>query len=214
MKKKTANINLAKMLRVVGIIGVVLGLTTVLWSLFLYASANPFSFFETYLSDIGNKPGWPQVVFNSGMLLSAPVRYLFLTLLVMRLLNFGASRSFAVAALITGAFVVIGSIGVSAIPYSFNLKMHMMSALIYFFGVVILQTIIAVQEWRRKQPPILPVSSILVVVIYLVFATLMSMAGKVEGITRSTPVIWEWLAFCSLMFWLIAHTVILGRQKQ
>ncbi|RQW06403.1 hypothetical protein EH223_02360, partial [candidate division KSB1 bacterium] len=61
---------------------------------------------------MGNKPGWPQVVFNSGMLLSAPMRYLFLALLVMRLLNFGASRSFAVAALITGAFVVIGSIGV------------------------------------------------------------------------------------------------------
>lgn len=214
MKKKTANINIAKMLRIVGIIGVVLGLTTVLWSLYLYIGLNQFSFFETYLSDIGNTPGWPQVVFNSGMLLSAPVRYLFLALLVMRLMNFGVSRSFAVAALITGAFVVIGSIGVSAIPYSFNLKMHMMSALIYFFGVVILQTIIAVQEWRRKLTPILPVSSILVVVIYLVFATLLSMADKVEGITRSTPVIWEWLAFCSLMFWLIAHTVILGRQKQ
>lgn len=214
MKKKTANINLAKMLRIVGIIGVVLGLTTVLWSLCLYASANPFSFCETYLSDMGNKPGWPQVVFNSGMLLSAPVRYLFLALLVMQLMNFGASRSFAVAALITGAFVVIGSIGVSAIPYSLNLKIHMMSAMIYFFGVVILQTIIAVQEWRRKLPPILPVSSILVVVIYMVFASLLSMAGKVEGITRATPVLWEWLAFCSLMFWLIAHTVILGRQKQ
>ncbi len=213
MKKKTVNINLAKMLRVVGIIGVVLGLTTVLWSLVLYAGANQFSFFETYLSDMGNKSGWPQVVFNSGMLLSAPMRYLFLALLVMQLLNFGASRSFVVAALITGAFVVIGSIGVSAIPYSLHLKMHMTSAMIYFFGVVILQTIIAVQEWRRKLPLILPVSSILVVVIYLIFASLMSMVGKVEGITRGTPVIWEWLAFCSLMLWLVAHTVILGRQK-
>lgn len=214
MKKNTANINLPKMLRVVGIIGVVLGLTTVLWSLCLYSSANQFSFFETYLSDMGNKTGWPQVVFNSGMLLSAPVRYLFLALLVMRLMNFGASRSFALAALITGAFVVIGSIGVSAIPYSLNLKMHMSSALIYFFGVVILQTIIAVQEWRIKQPWILPVASIFVVAIYLIFASLMSMAGKVEGITRSTPVIWEWLAFCSLMLWLITHTVILGRQQK
>ena len=213
MKKKSTSINLAKMLRAVGIIGIVLGLTTVLWSLVLYAGANDFSFFETYLSDMGNKPGWPQVVFNSGMLLSAPMRYLFLALLVMRLMNFGASRGFALAALITGAFVVIGSIGVSAIPYSINLKMHMMSALIYFFGVVILQTIIAAQEWRRKLPLILPVSSILVVVIYLIFASLMSMAGKVEGITRATPVIWEWLAFCSLMLWLVAHTVILSRQK-
>ncbi|HNQ19159.1 MAG TPA: hypothetical protein PLW90_09340 [Smithellaceae bacterium] len=45
---------------------------------------------------MGNKPGWAQVVFNSGMLLSAPMRYLFLALLVMRLIaSVNAQREIA-----------------------------------------------------------------------------------------------------------------------
>jgi putative exporter of polyketide antibiotics len=106
--------------------------------------------------------------------------------------------------------VVIGSIGVSAIPYSLNLTLHKISALLYFFGVVILQTLIAAQEVRRKLPVVLPVSSMSVVAVYLIFAVLLSLVGKIEGITRNTPVIWEWLAFCSLMVWLIVHSIVLG----
>jgi hypothetical protein len=49
-------------------------------------------------------------------------------------------------------------------------------------------------------------------VIYLVFAFLFASIGKIEGITRNTPVIWEWLAFVSLMFWLISHSTVLGRK--
>lgn len=214
MNQGEASIRVSKTLRIVGIIGIVLGIATVFCSLFLYIQVYQFSFFETYLSDIGNKPGWSQVIFNSGMLISSPIRYLFLILLVLQLAHFGASRTFAASALIMGGFVVIGSIGVSAIPFSLNLSLHKISALIYFFGVVILQTLIATQEWRRKLPLILTVSSISVVAVYLIFAVLLSLIGKVEGITRNTPVIWEWLAFCSLMFWLIVHTVFLGRQEK
>jgi len=203
-------IRLSKALRIVGIIGAVLGITTVLLSTLVYVQEHDFSIFETYLSGIGGKPGWPQAIFNSGMLISSPIRYLFLVLLVLQLSHFGANRAFTTAALIIGGFVVVGSIGVSGIPYSLNLALHKMSALLYFFGVVVLQTMIAVQEVRRKLPLILPVSSMAVVAVYLIFAVLLSLVGKVEGITRSTPVIWEWLAFCSLMFWLIVHTVLLG----
>ena len=48
--------------------------------------------------------------------------------------------------------------------------------------------------------------------IYLIFAVLLALVGQVEGITRNTPVIWEWLAFASLMVWLIVHSTILGRR--
>lgn len=60
----------------------------------------------------------------------------------------------------------------------------------------------------------LPVSTLAVVVIYLIFAVLMASVGKVEGTTRSTPLIWEWLALCSLMIWLLAHSVVLGRETE
>ena len=101
----------------------------------------------------------------------------------------------------------------SAIPYSLSLPLHKASALLYFFGVVILQTLIGAQEWRHRLPAVLPASSLAVVAIYLVFAVLLTLVGKVDGITRTTPVIWEWLAFCSLMFWLVAHSIVLGNER-
>lgn len=196
-----------------GIIGVVLGIATVILSTFLYVQEHDFSLFTTYLSDIGNTAKWPQVVFNSGMLISAPVRYLFLVLLVFQLGHAGAGKAFSLFTLTMGALVVVGSIGLSAIPYSLSLVLHKISALLYFFGVVILQSLIGVQEWRCRLPAVLPISSLAVVAIYLIFAVLLSLVGKVEGITRNTPVIWEWLAFCSLMFWLIAHINVLGKVR-
>lgn len=206
-------IRVSRALRIVGLTGAALGIATVLFSTVSYVQNHEFSIFTTYLSDIGDTPGWPQVVFNSGMLIIAPVRYIFLVLLVLQLAHVGAGRSFSLAALIIGALVVVGSIGISAIPYSLNLSLHKMSALLYFFGAVILQSLIGAQELRRRLSAVLPVSSISVVVIYLIFAVLLTLVGKVEGITRNTPVIWEWLAFCSLMFWLISHSIVLGNVR-
>jgi len=209
MRTDEPYIFLAKSLRIVGIIGVLLGVGTVLWSTILYIQDHEFSVYTTYLSDVGATPGWPQVIFNSGMLVISPVRYLFLVLLVLRLAHLGAGRAFSISALTVGLLVVIGSIGLSAVPHSLSLKVHKMSAFLYFFGVVILQTLIAGQEFRRRLALVLPLSSLAVVAVYLIFAVLLSMIGKIEGITRNTPVIWEWLAFCSLMVWLIVHSVFL-----
>jgi len=169
--------------------------------------------YTTYLSDVGATPGWPQVIFNSGMLVISPVRYLFLVLLVLRLTYLGAGRAFSVSTLSIGLLVTMGSIGLAAVPHSFSLTVHKMSALLYFFGVVILQTLIAGQEFRRRLKLVLPLSSLAVVAVYLIFGVLLSMIGKIEGITRNTPVIWEWLAFCSLMVWLIVHSVFLGDSR-
>ncbi|OGP80957.1 MAG: hypothetical protein A2Z08_01390 [Deltaproteobacteria bacterium RBG_16_54_11] len=214
MSKREATIRVSRALLIVGSIGVILGIATVVFSTLLYVQNHDFSMLATYLSDIGNTPGWPQTFFNSGMLIAAPVRYLFLVFLVLQLAHVGAGRGFSSAALIIGALVVAGSIGMSAIPYSLNLALHKTSALLYFFGVVILQSLIGFQELRRRLPVVLPVSSLTVVAIYLVFAVLLTLAGKIDGITRNTPVIWEWLAFLSLMFWLAAHSIVLGKAQK
>jgi hypothetical protein len=163
---------------------------------------------------MGNTPVWPQVIFNAGMLLSAPLRYVFLVFLLALLVHRGAAESVRRAALIIGAIVVVGSVGTAAIPFSLNLRLHKLSALIYFFATVVLQSLIAVQEWRCRLPKILPVSTLALIVIYLVFATLLSMVGKVSGVTRSTPVIWEWLGFAAMMVWLIAHSLVLGNGRK
>ena len=214
MSKREATIRVPSALLIVGITGALLGIATVVFSTLIYIQDNEFSILTTYLSDMGATAGWPQAIFNAGMLIIAPVRYLFLILLVLQLAHLGAGRGFSSAALIIGALVVVGSIGMSAVPYSLHVPLHKSSALLYFFGVVILQSLIGGQELQRKVKAILPVSSLLVVAVYLVFAVLLAMVGKVEGITRNTPVIWEWLAFVSLMFWLVAHSIVLGTIKK
>jgi hypothetical membrane protein len=212
MRTRNTMLPVSGFLKIVGFGGAALGIATVFFSTAVYVQNHSFSVFTTYLSDIGDTPGWPQIIFNTGMLIIAPVRYLFLILLILRLRDLGAGRLFGVLAFGIGTLVVIGSIGMSAIPYSLQPPLHKSSAMLYFFGVVILQTVIGVQELRRRLPFVLPVSSLAVVGIYFVFAFLFASIGKIEGITRETPVIWEWLAFASLIFWLIAHSIVLGRK--
>jgi len=195
---------------VVGALGLVVGFATIASSTLAYSATHDFSFFTTYISDFGAAPGWPAALFSSGMLLAAPLRYLFLVLLLIRLADLGASRRSCGAMAIVGAAAVLGSIGTAAVPFTLNAAIHKSAALLYFFGTVALQAAIASQEWRLRLPRVLPLTSIAVVAAYFVFATLLALVGKTGGVDRTTPVPWEWLSFLTLMAWLAAHTVVLG----
>jgi hypothetical membrane protein len=200
-------------LRVVGLLGLLTGIATIVASTLAYAASRDFSFFNTYISDFGVAQGWPSTLYSAGMLLVAPLRYLFLVLLLVQLAHLGAGRRFVAAMATLGAFVVAGSVGVAAIPYTLDVRLHEGAALLYFFGTVVLQGALAVQEWRLRLPRLLPLTGAAVVLVYLVFATLLASVGKVEGVDRATPVIWEWLAFLALMLWLGAHTMLLGSRR-
>lgn len=102
---------------------------------------------------MGAAGGWSHVVFISGMPLLAPIRYLFLVLLVTELARAGAGRIYSVAALGVGAIVVAGSVGIAAIPYTLEAGLHQGSANLYFLGVAVLQSMIGFEEWRLRWPP-------------------------------------------------------------
>ncbi|MGD8799343.1 MAG: hypothetical protein PVJ44_12510, partial [Desulfobacterales bacterium] len=142
MRTRNTTISVTGALTGVGFGGAALGIATVCLATAFYVQNHAFSIFTTYLSDIGDTQGWPQVTFNTGMLIIAPIRYLFLILLLLRLRDLGAGNLFGILAFGIGTLVVIGSIGMSAIPYSLHMALHKSSAMLYFFGVVILQTVI------------------------------------------------------------------------
>jgi hypothetical membrane protein len=199
-------------LKLVGILACTWAILVVLSATLAYVAHHPgFSPLTTYLSDIGDTPGAPQILFNAGTLIAAPVRLLVLVLVVLRLAQLGAGRLFGVASVTVGFVSVVGTVLMTAAPFSVAPAVHKMGIPLYFFGVVVLQTLIGVREWTlAKVPNVLSVSSFLVMLVFLVFATLVMLAqqGVVE---RNTPVIWEWLAFLSSVFWLLVHSVILGR---
>lgn len=211
MTKGEATLPVTPMLRVVGLVGVVLALVTVGGAALLYSQQHELSFFSTYLSDMGNTPVWPQAVFNAGMLIGIPVRFLFLVLLLTLLARAGASRGSTTAILVLAGVMAVASTGMYAVPFSVNRAIHLSAALAYFFGVVVLQTLIAIQEWRYLMARVLPISTVLVLVLSLIFVTLLASVGRMEGVTRDTPVIWEWLLFFAWICWLVIHSIVLGR---
>ena len=133
MNKSEPVIGLASALKGIGWTGVALGIARVPFSSLLYVQSHGFPYSRP-IRAIRNTPKWPQVVFNAGMLIAAPVRYLFLILLILQLRNVGAGKVFNISALIIGTFVVIGSIGLAAIPYSLDLPLHKKSALLHLRG--------------------------------------------------------------------------------
>ncbi|RXG64832.1 hypothetical protein ES695_10665 [Candidatus Atribacteria bacterium 1244-E10-H5-B2] len=84
---------------------------------------------------------------------------------------------------------------------------------LYFLGVVCLQLIIFIREWTLKSiPRLLPILSISMVIIFLVFAILMILYEK-GMVNRNIPVIWEWMCILLSIIWVFAHSIILGDNK-
>jgi hypothetical protein len=198
-------------LKLIGIIAGTWGVLVVLTATLAYLPEHPdFSLFTTYLSDIGDTAGWPQILFNSGTLIAAPMRYLVIVLIVLRLTQLGSDRTFAISALIIGFVSTCGTVLMTAIPFSVSPSIHKLGIPLYFFGIVFLQTLIFIKEWSLKHvPKVLPLLSLLMVIIYFVFAVLVILNAK-GIVSRSTPVIWEWLCFITSIIWVFAQSILLA----
>jgi hypothetical membrane protein len=210
----TNSISTSKTFRLIGSFTFILAILTVLTSVLAFLPANPdFSIFTTYLSDIGDTPGWPQILFNSGTILAAPLRYIIIVLLVLRLRGFSENKkSFEVAVLTIGAISTIGTVLMTAVPFSVGPAIHKSGIGIYFLGVVFLQSIVGIKEASIKElPRSLPAWSFSIVAIYLLFFVLIILY-ETGNIGRNIPVVWEWMCFFASMGWLLGHTIILGKE--
>jgi hypothetical protein len=204
-------------LKIAGIIAGAWAVLLVLTTTLAYLPGHPdFSIFTTYLSDMSDPEktaGWAPIIWNSGTLLSVPLRYLVIVLLVMRLRQLGAGKAFAAAVLSIGFFSTAGTAMMTATPFSVSPLIHKSGIAFYFFGVVILQTIIFIKEWSLKKIPRgLPLLSLAMVLLYFVFVTLIVLYEQ-GTVSRSTPVIWEWAAFSSSVIWVFTQSIVLGKKE-
>jgi len=201
-------------LRVIGLAAGSIGVLEIFLSTIAYAAIKPgFDLLATYLSDFGATPVWPQIFFNAGMLIVSPLRYVVLVLLVLRLYQLGAGRAFGTAVLILGIFTTLGTIIMTAVPYTVDMNIHKLGMPLFFFGVVILQAVVGLREWQLNAVPrSLPILCFIVVAIYLIFFTL-EMLYEADVVRRSTPVPWEWLCGISLLAWVFAQSILLGREE-
>jgi hypothetical protein len=207
-------ISIPRALLLVGMVGGAWAILVIVAATLAYLPEHPdFSPFTIFLSDIGDTPGWPQILFNSGTLIAVPIRFLALVLIVLRLIQMGAGRTFAVVALIVGFISTSGTALMTATPFSVAPAVHKAGIGLYFLGIVVLQSLMFVKEWLLKGvPKVLPVLSLVVVVFYFAFVTLLVLYER-GVVSRSTPVIWEWLSILSSIVWLLAQSILLGRSR-
>jgi hypothetical protein len=133
-----------------------------------------------------------------------------LVLLVLRLNQLGTGWVFSIAALVIGFASTAGTALMTATPFSVSPIVHKTGIGLYFLGVVVLQTLIFAREWSLKSmPKYLPILSLAMVVLYLVFLTLMILYEQ-GLVSRNAPVIWEWLAISTSIVWLLAQSICLG----
>ncbi len=211
---KRSTMDLQASLKMLGIAGGTIGLLGILLPVLAYAPGHPgFLPFTTYLSDMGATPVWPQVLFNAPMLINSPLRFLFLVLLVTRLIQLGAGRAFAWSALIAGFVSMCGTILMSAVPYTMNSAIHELGIPTFFLGVVVVQTLLGVTEWKHKElQRLLPWLCFEVVAAYLSFFIL-EMLYEAGLVGRTVPIFPEWLCAASLLVWVFAHALLLGKTR-
>ena len=198
--------------RIISLASLAIGILTAFLPTLVYiAEGYEFSFFTTYLSDMGATPVWPQVLFNTGTLLAAPLRMLVIILLGFQLYHMGATKRNCWGICIIGFVSTIGTILMTAVPYTVNLNMHKAGIGLYFLGIVFLQSLIGVTEWKIPElSRIMPILSWLMVVFYFIFVGFV-VAFESGQVPRSAPVVWEWLCYFCSMSWLAAHSYILGK---
>lgn len=211
MEQNRTLISLPRFLKFVGITAGTVGLCVVLLASLAYALQHPdFSLFKTFLSTIGDTPGWPQVIFNSGTLIVVPLRYLVIILFALRLYHLGAGRTFMVSVLVIGFLSTLGTYLMTAVPFSLAPAVHKTGIGFYFLGIVILQSVVFIKQWSMKGiNRWLPIISMVVVLTFISFFTLLMLYER-GIIGPSAAVFFEWLCFTTSIIWVFAQSILLS----
>lgn len=203
--------------------GILIGFVSVLASLLIYIQIDlEFSFQTRYLSHLGGVPIGAAdgiyasaIIFNTGMLLIVPIRLLFLIYLTRAVQKMGSGKTLAITSLIFGFVATFGYLLVGLEPYSSNLFLHLMGAVIYFVGATLFGIIFIITEFRTPNlPKFLPVTGIINTLLFLVFSVLLIIV-EVAGIsTIPEPTLLEWLVFLSALIWLFVHGIYFHKKRK
>ena len=164
-----------------------------------------FTIFTHYISDLGASTRDSALIWNISMILTAPIRVVFGFYLLKFLENKGANKK---TIKITAYFMVISAIGSTVLalnPHDISRLFHMLGAFVYFIGVVVIQINISKMELKAENiPKYLPILGILVVACYVLFLGF-EISELISESFKLLACFFEWMAYFSLMAWLVAH---------
>ena len=198
-----------------GFAAVALLILTVRTSIILYMRVDPtFSFFTHYVSGLGGPPkGAPEgiqylsaTVYNLGMLLAVPLRIAFLFQVIILVKRNGVGLWLSRTSLVTGLVSSTGWLLMALVPFSADLDLHMIGALVYFLGATSFQLAFAVTELKTPGlPKHLPLLGLLNLVVFSAFSYQLIQVEVLQIPGIPEPAIYEWLVFASAILWVLAH---------
>ncbi len=196
----------------VALLTFIFALTYHLISIILYNDPS-FSIFTHYISDLGASTSGSVIFWSIGTIISSPLRVLIGFYLLGLLGKRGANEKYIK---ITAYFIMIGAIGTIMIalnPHDTSRFFHLIGAFTYFISVVVIQTFFFKMELKAEDiPKYLPFVSILIVVVYFAFLGFEILVLVLDSF-RKIACFLEWMAFFTLMAWLILHGVYTLRTK-
>jgi hypothetical protein len=99
----------------------------------------------------------------------------------------------------------IGSTLIALNPHDISRLFHMLGAFIYFIGVIVIQINISRMELKVENiPKYLPLVGFLVVACYVLFLSF-EISELISESFKLLACFFEWMAFFSLMAWLVLH---------
>ena len=172
-----------------------------------------FSIFTDYISDLGASTKGSALLWNTSMIIVAPLRVIFGFYLLTFLKTKGANEKSIKITAYTIVIAAVGSVIIALNPYDISLMFHMIGAFIYFFGVVIIQVKISKMELNAEGiPKYLPVIGLVVVVNYAFFISF-EISEVISDLFSLLACFFEWMALFSILGWLLVHGLYLHKIK-
>ncbi len=172
-----------------------------------------FSLFTHYISDLGASTKGSSLLWNTSMIIVAPLRVVFGFYLLTFLKTKGSNEKSIKITAYTIVIAAVGSVIIALNPHDVSRMFHMIGAFIYFFGVVIIQVKISKMELNAEDiPKYLPVIGLVVVVNYALFLSF-EISEIISDLFRFLACFFEWMALFSILGWLLIHGLYLHKIK-
>ncbi|CAN5909000.1 hypothetical protein BH11VER1_BH11VER1_09280 [soil metagenome] len=208
------------------LLGLLILSASMLWTAYHFKNVDgsPFNPLRNFVSELGMpKSSQAAAWFNLGIIVSSPLFFPLVCILGSRIKGW-----LGYAAIGVGFCALLGSVGVGFVPMD-QLKLHLLAALIFFWGWLGTAFLFTVGFWRRysfREAPSLILAGILTILSSIGFLAVLTrtMNGPVgqaflKPNSFKRPLVWdlailEWCVVGSFVVWVLTAQFYLHRSER
>jgi len=197
-----------------GLLSTIISLLSIFIAIILYMQIIPsFSFVTHFISDLGNGKNYSNVIFNFGRIISGSLSILCYFLLYRFFRKKEVKLSLAIISLISGIIASVGSILVGIYPSVPEPDMHRIAAILAFSGMFFVSIFYGISELTIKNFNKVYAMSGFIVAPFSVIYMILYVTLYLPGINSEIPILVEWIAYFSMMVWIIFQLTYILRIK-